>query len=156
MLEQDVSHQHVRKVLCAHFLVNSREPSGSTAHESRWSQDRKLECELERCCKENNNLRCQVRHSHTELDEMRCREYDDRHDRHECHDLYDHCKWHCTSTKMTPLFSGGYVWPQPETPQIVVSLPQSPTPPRNLTPLPQPAQHHQAMAPHHPNASGVG
>jgi hypothetical protein len=68
---------------------------------------------------------------------MRRREYDERHDRYERHDSYDHHKRRHTSTEVTLLSSGGYVWPHAETPQIVVSPPQLPTPPRDATLPPQ-------------------
>jgi hypothetical protein len=68
---------------------------------------------------------------------MRCREYNERHDRYEHHDSYDRRKRHCMSTEVTPLSSGGYVWPQAETPQIVVSPPRSPAPPCDTTSPPQ-------------------
>jgi hypothetical protein len=57
---------------------------------------------------------------------MRHREYDERHDRYECHDSYDRHKQRRTSTEVTPSSSGGYAWPQAETPQIVVSPPRAP------------------------------
>jgi hypothetical protein len=88
-----------------------------------------LERDLELCRRENNNLRRQVRRSHDEVDNMRHREYDKRHDRYERHDSYDRRKRRRTSTEVTPSSSGGYAWPQAETPQIVVSPPRSPTPP---------------------------
>ena len=97
----------------------------------------KLKCELELCHQENDNLRHQVRRYRDKVDDMRRREYDKCHDRYEHHDAYDHRKWRCMSTKVTPSSSGGYAWPQAETPQIVVSPPRSPTPPRNTTSLPQ-------------------
>jgi len=90
-----------------------------------------LERELELCCRENNDLRCQVRRYRDEVDDMRRREYVER------HDSYDRRKRHRTSTEVTPSSSGGYVWPHAETQQIVVSPPQSPTPPRDTTSLPQ-------------------
>jgi hypothetical protein len=96
-----------------------------------------LEHELELCCRENDGLRCQVRHYHDEVDDMRRREYDDRHDRYERHGSYDHRKRCLTSTEVTPSSSGGYVWPQAETPQIVVSPPRSPTPPCDTMSPPQ-------------------
>jgi hypothetical protein len=65
------------------------------------------------------------------------REYDERHDRYEHHDSYNRHKQRRTSTEVTPLSSGGYAWPHAETPQIVVSPPRSPTPPRDATSLPQ-------------------
>jgi hypothetical protein len=68
---------------------------------------------------------------------MRRREYDECHDRYECHDSYDRRKWHRTSTEVTLSSSGGYAWPHAETPQIVVSPPQSPTPPCDATSPPQ-------------------
>jgi hypothetical protein len=70
---------------------------------------------------------------------MRHREYDERHDRYECHDSYNRRKWRRTSTEVTPSSSGGYAWPHAETPQIVVSPPRSPTLPRDTT-LPLQAQ----------------
>jgi hypothetical protein len=91
----------------------------------------KLERELELCCQENDNLRRQVRRYRDEVDDMCHQEYDER------HDSYDHCKWRRMSTEVTPSSSGGYAWPQAETPQIVVSPPQSPTPPRDTTLPPQ-------------------
>jgi len=92
-----------------------------------------LEHNLEMCCMENNDLKHQVRRYRNEVDDMRQREYDDRHDCYEHHDPYDHCKRCCTRTGMTLLSSGGYVWPQPETPQIVVSLSRLLTPPCDPT-----------------------
>jgi hypothetical protein len=68
---------------------------------------------------------------------MRRREYDECHDRYERHDSYDCRKRRHTSTEVTPSSSGGYAWPHAETPQIVVSPPRSPTPPRNTTSPPQ-------------------
>jgi hypothetical protein len=65
------------------------------------------------------------------------REYDERHDCYECHDSYDRHKRRRTSTEVTPSSSGGYAWPQAETPQIVVSPPRSPTLPCDATSLPQ-------------------
>jgi len=121
MLEQDVSHQHARQALRAHFVVDSHESIGSVAHGSRQMQE--LECELELCCKENNDLRRQVRRYCNEVDNMCQREYEERHDRYKCHDSYD-CRKQChTSTEATPSSSGGYAWPPAETPQIVVSPP---------------------------------
>jgi hypothetical protein len=35
MIEQDVSLRHAWEALCAHFMVDSREPTGSTTHNSR-------------------------------------------------------------------------------------------------------------------------
>jgi hypothetical protein len=71
MLEQDVSHWQAREALRAHFVVGNCKPNGSTAHESRWSQDCKLKRELDSCHKENDELRHQVRHYRDEVDEMR-------------------------------------------------------------------------------------
>jgi hypothetical protein len=88
-----------------------------------------LERELELWRQENDDLRCQVRRYRDKVDDMRHREYDERHDHYERHDSYDRRKWRRTSTEVTPLSSGGYAWPQAETPQIVVSPPQLPTPP---------------------------
>jgi len=68
---------------------------------------------------------------------MRHREYDECHDRYERHDSYDHRKRCRTSTEVTPSSSGGYAWPHAETPQIVVSPPQLPTPPHDATSPPQ-------------------
>jgi len=68
---------------------------------------------------------------------MRRREYDERHDRYERHDPYDRCKRRRTSTEVTPSSSGGYAWPQAETPQIVVSPPRAPAPPCDATSPPQ-------------------
>jgi chromosome segregation ATPase len=82
-----------------------------------------LERELELCRRENNDLRRQVRRYHDEVDDMRRREYDERHDHYECHDSYDRHKQRRTSTEVTLSSSGGYVWPHAETPQIVVSPP---------------------------------
>jgi len=82
-----------------------------------------LECELELCRQENDDLRCQVRRYRDEVDHMHCREYDERHDRYEHHDSYDCRKQHRMSTEVTLSSSGGYAWPQAETPQIVVSPP---------------------------------
>jgi hypothetical protein len=68
----------------------------------------KLEHELELCRRENNDLRCQVRCYCDEVDDMRRREYDERHDRYEHHDSYN-CRKQCrTSTEVTPSSSGGY------------------------------------------------
>jgi hypothetical protein len=120
---------------------------------------------LELCRRENDDLRRQVRCSRNKVDEIRWREYKDRHDRYECHDSYDRHKQRRTSTEVTPSSSGGYVWPPSETLQIVVSPPQSTTPPGNLTsppwapspvapmevdpdwpPLPLPGEHNQLDA----------
>jgi hypothetical protein len=106
-----------------------------------------------------------VRRYHDKVDNMHRREYDKRHDRYEHHDSYDCHKRHHTSTEVTPSSSGGYAWPQAETPQIVVSPPQSPTPPCDTTsllqaqspaapmevdpdwpPLPPPGEHNQLNA----------
>jgi len=64
-----------------------------------------------------------VRRYRDKVDDMRRREYDERHDRYERHDSYDRHKRCRTSTEVTPSSSGGYVWPQAETPQIVVFPP---------------------------------
>jgi hypothetical protein len=90
-----------------------------------------LERELELCRRENDNLRRQVRRYHDEVDDMRRREYDKR------HDSYDRRKQRCMSTEVTPSSSGGYAWPHMETQQIVVSPPQSPTPPCDTMSPPQ-------------------
>jgi hypothetical protein len=82
-----------------------------------------LKHELELCRWENDDLRHQVRCYCDKVDDMRRWEYDERHDRYECHDSYDRCKQCCTSTEVTLSSSGGYAWPQAETPQIVVSPP---------------------------------
>ena len=82
-----------------------------------------LKRELELCRRENDDLRCQVRCYHDEVDDMRRQEYDEHHDRYEHHDSYDRRKRRCTSTEATPSSLGGYAWPQAETPQIVVSPP---------------------------------
>jgi hypothetical protein len=137
MIEQDVSLCHTWEVLHAHFMVNSREPTGSTTRDSRRARERELKRELELCRRENDNLRRQVRHYHDKVDDMRRREYDERHDRYERHDSYDCRKRRHTSTEVTPSSSGGYAWPHAETPQIVVSPPQSPTLPRDATSPPQ-------------------
>jgi len=123
MIEQDVSLRHAWEALRAHFMVDSREPTGSTTRDSRRARERELERELELCCQENDDLRRQVRHYCDKVDDMRRREYDERHDRYECHDSYDRRKRHRTSTKVTPSSSDGYAWPQAETLQIVVSPP---------------------------------
>jgi hypothetical protein len=96
-----------------------------------------LEHKLELCHRENNNLRRQVRCSRNEVDKMRQREYEDRHDHYERHDSYDRRKRRRTSTEVTPSSSGGYVWPQPKTPQIVVSPPRSLTLPCDPTSPPR-------------------
>jgi hypothetical protein len=96
-----------------------------------------LEHELELCHQENDNLRRQVRRYRDEVDDMRCRDYNECQDRYERHDSYDHRKQCHTSTEVTPSSLGGYVWPQAETPQIVVSPLRSPTPPCNTTSPPQ-------------------
>jgi hypothetical protein len=114
-------------------MVNSCEPTGSTTRDSRQAWERELEWELELCRRENDDLRRQVRRYHDEVDDMRRREYDERHDRYEHHDSYDRRKRCRTSTEVTPLSSGGYAWPHAETPQIVVSPPRLPTPPRDAT-----------------------
>jgi hypothetical protein len=49
MIEQDVSLRHVWEVLRTHFMVDSREPTGSTTHDSRQARERELEQELELC-----------------------------------------------------------------------------------------------------------
>jgi hypothetical protein len=123
MIEQDVSLRHVREALCAHFMVDSHEPTGSTMCDSRQAQEHELEWELELCHQENNDLRRQVRRYCDEVDDMCRREYDERHDRYERHDSYNRCKQRRTSTEVTLMSSGGYVWPHAETPQIVVSPP---------------------------------
>jgi hypothetical protein len=92
-----------------------------------------LERELELCHQENDDLRRQVRCYHDKVDDMHCREYDKCHDRYEHHDSYDCRKRRHMSTEVTPSSSGGYAWPQAETPQIVVSPPRSPTPPCDTT-----------------------
>jgi hypothetical protein len=56
-----------------------------------------LECELELCHRENDDLRHQVRCYHDEVDDMCRREYDERHDHYERHDSYDRFKRRCTS-----------------------------------------------------------
>jgi len=117
-----------------HFMVDSHEPNGGMARGSRRVQE--LEHELELCCKENDDLRRQVRRYRNEVDDMRRREYEDRHDRYERHDSYDRRKRCHTSTEATPSSSGGHVWTPAETPQIVVSPPRSPTPPGDPTLLP--------------------
>jgi len=96
-----------------------------------------LEHELELCHRENDDLRHQVRCYRDEVDDMRRWEYNKRHDGYEHHDSYNRCKRHRTSTEVTPSSSGGYAWPQAETPQIVVSPPRSPTPPHDTTLPPQ-------------------
>jgi len=119
LLEQDTSHWHMHEVLHAHILASNHEPSGSATCKSRRFWDHNLKHKLSMCREENNNLRCQVRLYHTELDSMRHRESNDH---------YDCCKQRCTSTKMTLSSSGGYVWPQADLPQVVVSPLHSPTP----------------------------
>jgi len=123
MIEQDVSLRHVREALRTHFMVDSREPTGSTTRNSRQARERELEWELELCRRENDNLRRQVRRYRDKVDDMCRREYDERHDRYERHDSYDRHKRRRTSTEVTPSSSGGYAWPHAETPQIVVSPP---------------------------------
>jgi hypothetical protein len=89
--------------------------------------------ELELCHRENDGLRHQVRRYRDEVDDMRRREYDNCHDCYEHHGSYN-CHKRCrTSTEVTPSSSSGYVWPQAETPQIVVSPPRLPTLPCNTT-----------------------
>jgi hypothetical protein len=144
MIEQDISLRHTREALRAHFMVDSHEPAGSTMHDSRRAQECELKRELEFCRRENDNLRRQVRCYRDEVDNMRCREYDKCHDRYERHDSYDHRKQRRTSTEVTPSSSGGYAWPQAETPQIVVSPPRSPTLPCDTT---SPPQAHSPAAP---------
>jgi hypothetical protein len=123
MIEQDISLCHAWEALRTHFMVDSREPTGSTTHDSRRARERELERELELCHQENDDLRRQVRRYRDEVDDMCCREYDNHHDRYERHDSYDCRKWRRTSTEVTPSSSGGYTWPHAETPQIVVSPP---------------------------------
>jgi len=123
MIEQDISLRHAREALHAHFMVDSREPTGSMMHDSRRARERKLKRELELCHQENDDLRWQVRHYCDKVDNMRRREYNERHDCYERHDSYDRRKRCRTSTEVTPSSSGGYVWPQAETPQIVVFPP---------------------------------
>jgi hypothetical protein len=135
MLEQDISHRHAREVLCAHFVVNTCESIRSVARGSRQTQ--KLKHELDLCCKENNNLRHQVRHYCNEVDDMRQQEYKEHHDHYEWHGSYNCRKQHHTSTEVTPSSLGGYAWPSAETPQVVVSPPQSPTLPGNPISPPQ-------------------
>jgi len=65
-----------------------------------------LECELELCRQENDNLRRQVRRYRDEVDDMRRREYDERHDHYERHDSYDRRKRRRTSIEVTPSSSG--------------------------------------------------
>jgi hypothetical protein len=137
MIEQDVSLRHAREVLRAHFMVDSHEPTGSTTRDSRRARERELKRELELCRRENDDLRRQLRHYHDEVDDMCHREYDEHHDCYERHDTYDRRKRHRTSTEVTPLSSGGYAWPHAETPQMVVSPPRLPTPPRDATLPPQ-------------------
>jgi hypothetical protein len=137
MINPDASLHHAWEVLRAHFMVDSREPTGSTMRNSRQARERELKWELELCRRENDDLRRQVRRYRDEVDDMHHREYNERHDRYEHHDSYDHRKWHCTSTEVTLSSSGGYVWPHAETPQIVVSPPRSPTLPRDATLPPQ-------------------
>jgi len=57
MIEQDVSLCHAQEALCAHFMVDSHEPTGSTTRNSRRAQERELERELELCRRENDDLR---------------------------------------------------------------------------------------------------
>ena len=57
MIEQDVSLRHAREALRAHFMVDSREPTGSTTRDSRRARERELERDLELCCQENDDLR---------------------------------------------------------------------------------------------------
>jgi hypothetical protein len=47
IIEQDVSLRHAREALRAHFMVDSREPTGSTLRDSRRARERELEWELE-------------------------------------------------------------------------------------------------------------
>ena len=105
MIEQDVSLCHA---LRAHFMVDSREPTGSTTCDSRRARERELKRELELCRRENDNLRRQVRHYRDKVDDMCRREYDECHDRYEHHDSYNCRKRRRTSTEVTPSSSGGY------------------------------------------------
>jgi len=57
MIEQDVSLHHAWEVLRTHFMVDSREPTGSTTRDSRRAQELELKRELELCRRENNDLR---------------------------------------------------------------------------------------------------
>ena len=102
MLEQDVSHRHAWEALRVHFVVDSHELSRGMACGSRQVQE--LQHELELCHKENNDLRCQVRRYHNEVDNMCWQEYEDR------HDSYNYRKQCHTSTEVTLSSSGGYVW----------------------------------------------
>ena len=112
---------HAWEALRAHFVVNTCESIGSMARGSRRMQE--LEHELDLRHKENDNLRCQVRCYHNEVDDMHRREYEERHDNYEWHGSYNWHKRRHTSTEATPSSSGGYAWPAAETPQIVVSPP---------------------------------
>ena len=49
MIEQDISLRHAREALRAHFMVDSREPMGSTTRDSRRAQECELERDLELC-----------------------------------------------------------------------------------------------------------
>jgi len=57
MIEQDVSLRHAREALCAHFMVDSREPTGSMMRNSRQAWERELKRDLELCRQENDGLR---------------------------------------------------------------------------------------------------
>jgi hypothetical protein len=132
MIEQDISLRHAQEVL--HVTSWLTVVSQLAAQHAIVGE---LEHELELCRQENDDLRCQVRCYHDEVDDMCHREYDEHHDHYECHDSYDRCKWRRTSTEVTLSSSGGYAWPHAETPQIVVSPPRSPTLPCDTMSLPQ-------------------
>jgi hypothetical protein len=57
MIEQDISLHHAWEALRAHFMVDSREPTGSMTHDSRRARERELKWELELCRRENDDLR---------------------------------------------------------------------------------------------------
>jgi hypothetical protein len=108
MIEQDVSLRHTWEALRAHFMVDSHEPTGSTTRDSRRAREHELKRELELCCQENDDLRCQVRRYRDEVDDMHRREYNEHQDCYEHHDSYNRRKWCRTSTEVTPSSSGGY------------------------------------------------
>ena len=78
---------HAWEALRAHFVVNTCESIGSMARGSRRMQE--LEHELDLRHKENDNLRCQVRCYHNEVDDMHQQEYEERHDHYEWHGSYN-------------------------------------------------------------------
>ena len=81
-----------------HFVVDNCESIGSVACGSWRMQE--LECELDLCRKENNNLRRQVRCYRNKVDDMCQQEYEECHDCYERHGSYDRCKWCRTSTEV--------------------------------------------------------